>query len=122
MSFESDLVQLLNPLAAERVYWDNLPEGTRVIADTILLETVGGRGRGLYLEKEVADTIHARVRVTVIGPDFQTASDLSRLIEKTIVESVVFNAEAFGAFTRTYVQGVKLYEVRQDFGILYPDP
>ena len=121
MSFETDMIALLNPLVGERVYWGRLPEGTRVTELTILLESHGGRGRVQYVEKEVADNIHARVRVIVICPDDLAACDLSRLVEKTIIAST-FNAEAIGAFTTKFVQGVKLWEVSQDFGILYPDP
>lgn len=121
MSFEQDLLELLNPLAGNRVFWDASPEGARITQATILIEGAGGRDRSWYVEKKLGDTAHARVRITVISPDKQEACDLSRQVERTICESA-FDAQSMGAFSGQYVAALKLYENRQDFGILYADP
>src|SRR4249919_1655668 len=122
MSFETALLALLNPLCGDHVYWDALPEGTKVTLPTILLEHSGGRGRQQYIEGGVSANVHARVRVTVMAPknQKQEVCDLSRLVEKTLANDTMY-AGSYGAFSSNFQPGLTLHENYQDFGLLYAD-
>jgi len=118
MSFETDLVNLLNPLVDSLVFWDVTPDGFKGYP-FIVLQQVGGRS-GWYLESELPSHKHARIQIECYGKGRQAAGDLARLVEKTICESITVS-EPYGAFASGYEHALKLNQTRQDFGFWYPD-
>lgn len=120
MGYESDLFGLLNDLVDGRVYPDVTPDVP--VFPLIVYEQPGGRAYA-YLENKLPSHKHARVQINCVAQTRLQANALARQIERRMVESDVFDAvEVYGAFQSGYIDALKMYETRQDFGIWYPDP
>lgn len=121
MSFEADLMALLDSFATGRVFWDTLPEGDAVALDTIVIQNMGGRS-GQYVEKDARPSHkHARVQIVCFSKHPLTRSNMARGIENALLASS-FIAEPYGAFVTNYDATFGLYQAQQQFGIWYPDP
>lgn len=118
--FEADLITLLGPLVANKVFWDTTPDDFVVTTPVIILQQVGGKA-GWYIDQTMPSHKHARIQVRVWARRRMDAAPLARLIEKTIAESA-FIAEPFGAAIADNQPDMKLYGTHQAFGIWYPDP
>lgn len=122
MSFESDLVALLDSLAPGRVFWDAFPEGDTVAVDTILLQSLGGR-EGWYVERDLLpDHAHMRVQVMCFSKHPQNRGDLARAASRKIAQSNFPACEPYGSFISGHNDTFDLYESRQQFGIWYQNP
>lgn len=119
MSFESDIVDLLNPLVDSQVFWTVIPDGYKTDKPFIILQDIGGR-EAWYVEMKKPDHNHARIQVNAYAKSKQEVSNLARLIGTTICESEMV-AEPFGAFAGSYQDALKLHGSRQDFGFWYPN-
>lgn len=86
----------------------------------IVYEQPGGRAYA-YLENRLPDHRHARIQINCVASTRLQANDLAREIERRMVEGGVFNTvEIYGAFQTGYIEVLKMYETRQDFGVWYP--
>lgn len=120
MSIEQTLTLLLEPLCADQVYWDVLPEGYRVTTPVVICQQIGGEAEW-YVENAMPSHKNARIQIVVWGLRRSVVNTLARLIEKTICEANLI-AKPVGAFVADYDEPTKLFGTRQHFEFWYPDP
>ena len=120
MGYESKLFNLLSDLVAGRVYADVTPDVP--VFPLIVWEQPSGRAYA-YMENKLPDHKHARIQISCVANTRLLANDMARQVERRMVEGGVFSTvEAYGAFQTGYIEPLKMYEARQDFGVWYPDP
>lgn len=116
MSIEQRVFELLRGFVGGRVYPDVAP----LDAPTpyITYQRVGGRA-DTYLGPELAGTKHARVQISIWGPDRLAVSSLADDVEDAFHTTRTMTAGPLGAAVSVYEDDTKLYGSRQDFSCWY---
>jgi hypothetical protein len=116
------LIALLNPLVANKVYWDSTPEAFVIpVTGVIILQQIGGKAGRYVANDEKPDHKHARIQVTFWTPNQLIRGPVARDIEDAMVMSA-FSAEPMGAATHIADTALKLFGSQQQFGFWYADP
>lgn len=118
MTIEEQLTKLLNPLVAESVFWDTMPDGYNVFP-TVILQIVGGVEDWNVDQDTNPQFENIRLLVTVLSARRSTTNALMREVAKAIRTKVGWASQPFGAFTTDYMDDRKLRIAQQQFGISY---
>ncbi len=118
MSLESDMHDLLDPLASGGAYPDVLPDDPDF--PVICFQQIGGEALW-FSERATPSHKHSRMQIYVWAKTRLEASTVARAVEGTLCASALI-VRPYGAFTAAFNELPKLYGTRQDFGIWYPDP
>jgi hypothetical protein len=119
MSLESDLRTLLGPFVSNRVYPDVTPDDPQL--PLIVYQQVGGDVVE-FLEGEVGDKDHARMRIHVWAKTRLQATAIARQVRLAIVRGPL-KGTTYGAAVSLHEDMLKNYGNRTDYGIWYtPDP
>lgn len=126
MTIEATLTALLNPLVANRVWWDTLPDGyvIAVNAPVIIASQMGGDAQW-HVDGSQPSHKHARIQLVVWARTRKEANTVARQIEATLsaaAEAGTVVAQPYSAFTGMYETDLKLYGNQQQFGFWYPSP
>lgn len=117
MTIEELLRQIIGPAVGNRVSPDITPDNP--VFPLATYQQLGGRA-GWYSDKTMPDHKHGRFQINVWSKTRLEASTIARTIEGLICASELV-AEPYGAPTSLYVEALKLYGTRQDFGIWFKD-
>lgn len=117
MSLETDLYDLLAPLADGHAYPDVFPDDPDFPA--ICFQQIGGEALWLS-ERAMPSHKHARMQLSTWAKTRLEANTLARAAEARLCNSSLI-VRPYGAFTAAFNELPKLYGTRQDFGIWYID-
>jgi hypothetical protein len=127
MTFEATLIALLNPLFANRVWFDTTPDGYSAAqmqaGPFCVVQQVGGDDRW-YVDNTLYDMQNSLMDFTVWGPTREGVMEKIRALRKLLADS---NSPTFivlpqGAPVTDYNESLKLRGAHQKFGFWYPDP
>lgn len=127
MSFETDMIAMYSAWIGDRMWWDELPEGTTPAQRAepfIILQKIGGPRRQYADDAEQPSHLQARVQVEVWGA------------RRIAVADTIRNFIAYALTTNTANWGVRvlgepmddanttlgLRGTRVDFMFVYPNP
>ena len=127
MSFETDIIALLNPLFANRVWFDTTPDNysaTQMAAGEFCLINQTGGDDKWYVDNSLHEFANARLQFTVWGPTRIGVSGKIRELRKLIADSssATFITLPQGAPVSDYNEVLKLRGSHQTFGFWYPEP
>lgn len=118
MSYEATLRTLLADLVDGRVYPDVPPD--KATFPLVTYQQVGGVSLW-FSERAMPDHKNARVQINVWADTRVQANQIARAIEGRICVGMLSSVPFSGIFP-LYVNGIKKYGTRQDFGFWFPDP
>jgi hypothetical protein len=115
MSVEQDLKELLNPLAASRVFPDLAPAAAAL--PRITYQQIGGESISFLERTTLPSKKNGRFQINAWAETRIEAAALALQIENTMLLTGVFQTEAQGSPVAVYEPDTKLYGTRQDFSI-----
>lgn len=115
MTVEADLLAVLDPLVAQRVYPDVGPDN--VVMPYVTYQQVGGVPANFM--SGVPDKRNGRFQINVWSRTRVEAMSLIRQIEDAVRLSTVLLATTEGGAVAVYEPETKLYGARQDFSIWF---
>jgi len=120
MTIEQQIVDLLNPMFNEQVFWVTTPDGYFSNADFVILSSMGG-DEYWYQDNSVPDHKNMTLRVRTFSRDPQQAMNNGRAVARALAGSGI-TCRPEGAVTSIYDEGGKYHGTLQHFGVWYPDP
>lgn len=122
MSYETDLIALLMPVANNEAYWLKTPDG-HAQPDTgwLIVQQVGG-AESWYMDRSRPGFTYARVQIAAWSPDMLTTINLMRSARNAIAQSAFTASPVGNAIDQDQLGDVGLFGRFQHFGIWYPDP
>lgn len=126
MSIEAFLTALINPLVANRIWWDTLPDGYVIAAGApvVIAQQLTGDS-SFHVDGTQPSHEHARIQFTVWAKTRKEANATARAIEEAIAGQVELGntvAEPYSNFGGIHEPDLNLFGTQQPFGFWHPRP
>lgn len=127
MTLEATVIELYAASLGNRLWWDEIPDGTTAaqrVAPFGVVQTVGGSNRQYVDDKEEPEFLTARVQLTIWGARRIEVSDAMRNFASLVRSSntVDWYARESGEAIGDINEFLKLRGSRQDFIFTYRNP
>lgn len=121
MSYETDLVALLDPVSPNEVWWLKMPDGHPVPdIGLLVLQQVGG-SESWYVDQSRPGFQQARVQIAAWAPSALAAINLMRSARNLLATSG-WKVQPMSNAIDQDLPVIGMFGRMQHFGIWYPDP
>jgi hypothetical protein len=112
-------LNLMAPIFGDNRHWNTIEYTPgNDFPDSVVVSRVGGNSY-FYVEKELPDHEHARLRFVVMGRDSVEVEQKAAQVELALCQATI-PTEPYGAPVGFYDETLKVHGTRQDFGVYHP--